>query len=280
MLTRSFIQIFDILVHKVVFTDIDGTMIDINTGEYGETPNLVRILAKNGIPVILCSAKTWAEQNQVRTKIGLDDPFIVENGGAIVIRNDFFMHSYLPTIKRVKDYNIIELGKTADKVREKLRIIREKSNVDFKSVGDISIEELSRITNLSLEYATTMAQRQYGETILQIKSDDLVKFTNLCFDIGLNVIHGGRFFDVTMGNDKGKAVDILIGLFRRKYNDDVMFFGIGDSQNDAPMLDRMDVPMLVQRFDGSWSDLGLEKIIKVNAIGPKGWSIAFNKILD
>lgn len=34
------------MTYKVIFTDIDGTLIDINTGEYRGTKELVRILKK------------------------------------------------------------------------------------------------------------------------------------------------------------------------------------------------------------------------------------------
>jgi predicted mannosyl-3-phosphoglycerate phosphatase (HAD superfamily) len=73
----------------------------------------------------------------------------------------------------------------------------------------------------------------------------------------------------------------------------VTFFGIGDSTNDVPMLNQMDVPMLVQRPNGSWlnneetkmktgSDsvgIDIARIIKVEGIGPNGWENAVNKII-
>jgi mannosyl-3-phosphoglycerate phosphatase len=72
----------------------------------------------------------------------------------------------------------------------------------------------------------------------------------------------------------------------------VTFFGIGDSANDAPMLNLMDAPILVQRPDGSWFNyegIIIKKndghhhddgdVIKVNGIGPKGWENAIYKIV-
>lgn len=98
--------------------------------------------------------------------------------------------------------------------------------------------------------------------------------------MGLKLIHGGRFFDITVGNDKGKAVDILMNLFRKKYHNNVKFFGVGDSENDVSMLNRMDLPMLVQRPDRSWSNLEVKDIVKVQGIGPEGWKDAFNRIME
>jgi mannosyl-3-phosphoglycerate synthase len=268
------------LIQKIIFTDIDGTILD-NTGEYGETPKLISSLIKNNIPVILCSAKTLAEQNRVRKQIGLTDPFIVENGGAIVIEKEYFDLSQImkdyPVKERDGNY-IIELGKPATKIREILNDIRKNFNISFRGVADISIQELSNIAKLSTESAKEMAHREYGETILQIEKRDLDRLTRIARERNLSLIHGGRFFDVTMGNDKGKAVEILVDLFKKKYDYNVTFFGVGDSENDASMLELMDHPLLVQKYDGSWSNIRVNRIIKVPGIGPKGWALAYNDI--
>ena len=268
------------MIQKIIFTDIDGTILD-NTGEYGETPKLISSLIKNSIPVILCSAKTLAEQNRVRKQIGLTDPFIVENGGAIVIGKEYFDLSQIMKDYAVKERDgnyIVELGKPATKIREILDDIRKNFNISFRGVADISIQELSNITRLSPEKAKEMARREYGETILQIEKRDLERLTRIARERNLSLIHGGRFFDVTMGNDKGKAVEVLVDLFKKKYDYNVTFFGVGDSENDASMLERMDHPLLVQKYDGSWSNIRVNRIIRVPGIGPKGWALAYNDI--
>lgn len=267
------------MTQKVIFTDIDGTILDIETGGYGETPRLIRSLIRNNIPVILCSAKTLTEQSEIRNQIGLTDPFIVENGGAIIIRRDYFDLSNILgkySVKERIDQYVIELGESATKIREMLNAIRKNFNIDFKGVSDVSLKELSRITKLSAEQAIGMACREYGETILQINKQDLDKFTWICREKNLNLIHGGRYFDVTMGNNKGKAVKILIDLFKKKYDYNVTFFGIGDSENDSSMLESVDHPILVQRQDGSWSNIKGNKILRIPGIGPQGWAIAYD----
>src|SRR5918999_897923 len=294
--------------HKVVFTDIDGTLVDINTAEHGqETDKLIRLIKERNIPLILTSAKTRLEQNKIREDLGLSDPFIVENGGAIVIPKGYFPDYALRDIKcplretqetknEAKDVNheiVVELGKPAHYIRAKLSDIRKKYSINFRGVADISIEKLSNLALMSKEQAKRMAQRNYGETILQIQSEDIARFIKYVQEEGMKVIHGGRFFDVTVGTDKGIAVGILKKLFRDKFHNDVTFFGIGDSTNDIPMLNLMDIPILVQRQDSLWVDYGEIKmknavdsssisnnnIIKVKGIGPNGWENAIYKIV-
>lgn len=69
-------------------------------------------------------------------------------------------------------------------------------------------------------------------------------------------------------------------------------FGLGDNTNDIPMLNLMDVPIVVQRQVGSWLDYGgmemknsvrssisNQNLMKVNRIGPDGWENAIDKIV-
>jgi mannosyl-3-phosphoglycerate phosphatase len=266
----------------VVFTDIDGTLTDINTGKYNLSKGLIQKLNENSIPVILCSAKTFAEQENIREDVGLRDPFIVENGGAVMIPTDYFSPSTMLIVKnhkKIGDYVMIELGKPSYIIRQKLNSIREDYMIEFKGVSDVSLKKLSSITGLGPSNARRMADRKYGETILQIDEKDVKPFTRRARQFGLRVIHGGRFFDVTAGNDKGRAVRILLHLFRKKYAQDIIFFGIGDSLNDAPMLHHMDVPMLVQRPDKAWSPLKMKNIVKLPGIGPRGWKSAFDNVM-
>lgn len=291
-----------------MFTDIDGTLVDINTAEYGkETDKLIRLIKERNIPLILTSAKTRLEQNKIREDLGLSDPFIVENGGAIVIPKGYFPDYALRDIKyplretqetknEARDVNheiVVELGKPADYIRAKLSDIRKKYSINFRGVADISVEKLSNLALISREQAKRMAQRNYGETILQIQSEDIARFIKYVQEDGMKVIHGGRFFDVTVGTDKGIAVGILKKLFKDKFHNYITFFGIGDSTNDIPMLNLMDIPILVQRQDSSWVDDGeikmknavdssrisANKLIKVEGIGPNGWENAIHKII-
>src|SRR5829696_5225279 len=305
--------------HKVVFTDIDGTLVDINTAEYGkETNELIRIMKEKNIPLILTSAKTRLEQNKIREDLGLSDPFIVENGGAIVIPKGYFpdyalkdigytlretqetededryanhdMRKDVSGMQQTKTINIkidipitaanlivVEIGRSADHIRAKLSDIRKKYNINFKGVADISIEELSNLASISREQAKRMAQRSYGETILQIQSEDIARFVKYVQEDGMKVIHGGRFFDVTVGTDKGIAVGILKKLFKDKFHNNVTFFGIGDSTNDIPMLNLMDIPILVQRQDSSWVDDG--EIKMKDTVDSSRISISSNKLI-
>lgn len=266
---------------RVLFTDIDGTLTNITTGEYLRSKSIIRTLKQINVPIVLCSAKTMAEQELIRQELELTDPFIIENGGAIVVPEGYFPKSVLSLeeCQRIGQFFIVELGESVSIIREKLNVLRNEFNFKFLAVGDISINELSNVTGLEPHLAQLMADRKFAETILSINKNDLLDFCTKATLMGLNVIYGGKFIDVTAGNDKGKAVCFLMGCFRKQYGENITFFGVGDSPNDAPMLNVVDVPMLVQRPDKTWSSLTTKNLIKLPGIGPKGLEYVFEIML-
>lgn len=264
----------------VVFTDIDGTLIDIFTGQFDATRALVKKLIESKIPLILCSSKTKAEQELIMEEAELSEPFIVENGGAIFLPLSYFDGTLNFKARKIDNYQVIELGKPAAIVMSKLKELRENYDLDFTAASEMSIDELCKIALMEKEAALRMIQREYGETIVEINNRDFDKFVTKVEDIGLKVISGGRFMDVTGGNNKGTAVKVLIDLFKYKYKNKVVFFGIGDSPNDESMLQLVDFPMLVQRTDGTWQSSHIERIMRLKGVGPEGWKLAFNEIMN
>ena len=65
-----------------VVTDLDGTLMDHHY-DWSPAKAAIQRLQRCGVPVIPCTSKTAEEVSRFREQIGLHDPFIVENGGAI-----------------------------------------------------------------------------------------------------------------------------------------------------------------------------------------------------
>lgn len=266
-------------LQKIVFTDIDGTLIDMYSGKTEGTDLLVKKLATMGIPVVLCSAKTRSEQEYIRNKLRLSDPFIIENGGAVVIPDGYFDNLEAAQSIRMKGYRLIEIGGHSNEIRKRLAGFKKELQINFMGTMDMSLHEISKRVQIPLPFARRMSKREYGETILEIGSFDLTRLAKVCRRTGLKVIHGGRYIDITQGNDKGKATRILIDLFKRKYKPrGTIFIGLGDSENDLPMLKLMDIPVLVQKGNGSWCDLKIKNIVHSTGIGPIGWKNSFKLI--
>ena len=264
---------------KLVFTDLDGTLLHPVTYSYTQAVEALRRLQEREIPIIFCSAKTKAEQEVYRAELGIRDPFIVESGGAIFIPKDYF-HLHFNYDKATKDYLVIELGTPHQEVRRKVKkIVEEETGCRFIGFDDMSVEEVARETGLSLVSAEFAKQREYSATI-KIEGDK--KGVNLALkkikQAGFSCTFGGRFYEVTAGSDKGRAVKVLAELFKLNLGK-IMTVGIGDNESDVPMLAVVDLPILVQSHRRRWTKLKLRNIHKIKGVGPEGWSMAIRELV-
>jgi mannosyl-3-phosphoglycerate phosphatase len=262
----------------VIFTDLDGTLLDRETYSYDKALPSIRYLLQRGIPIVFCSAKTRAEQEVYRQELEIPDPFIVENGGAIFIPRGYFPFTF-DHDKTDDGYQIIELGIPYHEIRRILEQIRADAMLNFRGFGDMSIEEIAMETGLDLEAAQRAKAREYDETIkVEGTPEEIRKVLDSVKQAGLTYASGGRYYDITGPNDKGKATRILINLFRRKLGK-LRTVAIGDSPNDLPMLSVVDTPVLVQKPGGFWEQVGIMHLCRVSGIGPEGWARAVEGIM-
>jgi mannosyl-3-phosphoglycerate synthase len=266
-------------VTKLVFTDLDGTLLHPVSYSYAAAIDSVRGLQEARIPIVFCSAKTMAEQQVYRQELDVKDPFIIENGAAIVVPKDYFRFTF--SFSRVTDdYLIIELGVPYAEVRNKLKELCGEREVKITCFGDLSNEEVAKVTGLNLLMAGLAKKREYSETII-IESDKKHLESTLATikKAGLSCTFGGKFYEVYQGGDKGKAVKILLELFKLNFGD-VYTIGIGDSMNDVEMLAAVDLPILVQMVNNHWNKLQVKNLRRVTGIGPEGWTKAASELLD
>jgi mannosyl-3-phosphoglycerate phosphatase len=76
-------------------------------------------------------------------------------------------------------------------------------------------------------------------------------------------------------------MEFLSERYRRDFGD-ILTVAIGDSALDVPLLSRADIPIAVQRPDGSYEKSLLKcapKVRKAPGIGPAGWNSAVLDLL-
>ncbi len=75
---------FDTNRKTLVFTDLDGTLLDHHDYSFGPVIPVLEALAELGIPVIANTSKTRSEWLHLRGNFKNEDAFVVENGSAII----------------------------------------------------------------------------------------------------------------------------------------------------------------------------------------------------
>ena len=226
----------------LLFTDLDGTLLDSEDYSFDESIDAVRSLQVQGVPIIFCSSKTRAEQETYRDMIGVRDPFIVEDGSALFVPEGYF--SERPAGSTSRDgYHVVELGTGYDEVR-RLAALLEK-DLGARGYGSMSSAEVSELTGLSHQEAVLAKEREYSETVA-IDEEHVHRAMELIKGRGFTATFGGKFHTIKGDTDKGRAVDAMVRLYVNDLGP-VRSVGIGDSENDHPMLRAVDEAYLVTR---------------------------------
>jgi mannosyl-3-phosphoglycerate phosphatase len=262
----------------VIFTDLDGTLLDHNNYSYEKALPAIQLVKRKEIPLILCSSKTRAEIEVYRKLLKNSHPFIPENGGAVFVPRKYF-HFKLEGFGDKLGYWVKELGLTYPLLRKELVRVTSRFNQPVYGFGDMNPKEIASLCKMTHKDAELAKWREYDETFYFLKSIDdetLQKIKEEFAKEGFNLLKGGRFFHLTGKNDKGKAVEILKELYQKEFKTKCKAIGIGDSLNDLPLLKACDMAYLVKKPDGSY-DKDIINRIKPNlaeGIGPEGWNKA------
>lgn len=255
----------------LVFTDLDGTLLDHRTYSFEPALPAVNALKKKNIPIIFCTSKTRAEIEKVRSEIQNFDPFISENGGAVFIPKGCFSHKFHFS-REDSNYFIIELGTRYSELRKTLNQISAPLPEKIKGFGDFTAKEVAHLCGFSLVQAELAKKREYDEPFILNDESLMNEIQKMAPRLNLQVSRGGRFYHLIGNNDKGKAVLILKSLYEENWKN-LKTIAVGDSLNDLPMLEAVDYPILVQKPDGNHDPLiRLDNLILASGAGPAGWS--------
>ena len=254
----------------IVYTDLDGTLIDEGYSLKDSRRVLEQILGKN-IPVIFCTSKTRLETLHYQKLAGVKDPFIVENGSAIIIPKDCMLYNEAD-VEADGGYKVIELVEKG-LVRQKVGKIRSDYGLSFTGFHDMTLEELMEDSGLSREEAVMAREREYTVAAKDLDGED----KTILLQNGLKLIQGGRYVGIGLSS-KGDAVKKLTEAYRRRHPL-AKTIGVGDSPNDYSMLKKCDKGVLVKKPGGGYAKNPPSHIILSEEVGPKGFSLSLKELI-
>jgi len=257
----------------IFFTDLDGTLLDHENYSFEPVLPAVSELKKRSIPLIFCSSKTAAEILDLQKIIGIRDPFISENGGAV----------HFPGSREDEMYTDI-LGIPLAELKERLQAFCCRHSIRIKPVDEMTPDEFAALTGLGRSAAEKALRREFSLPFLLLEAprDGLDCLYDSAREFGLKLTRGGRFFHATGGNDKGAAARKLIRHFDNIYGEPPLSIGLGDSLNDLPLLRAVDLPVIIPNPSSSAPlQSALENARTAPETGPKGWNrILFEILLE
>ena len=260
---------------NIIFSDLDGTLIGHSTYSYKAALDTLSMVKKKKIPLIFCTSKTRAEIEKYRKELGIKDPFISENGGAIFVPKNYFGFKF-PFSRQTPCYDIIEIGTPIKRILNAIESIK-KRGYDITAFSDMPAVVLSKDCGLKISDAKNAKMREYDEAFKINSKKDEPKIRELIKKQGFHFTKGGRYCHITGSNDKGKAVKVLTSLFKRKYLR-IKTIGLGDGQNDIPMLKEVDVPVIVKNSANLRLKVDFDAI-RTKEEGPEGWNNAIKKLV-
>ncbi len=265
----------------VVFTDLDGCLLDEETGACEAAGPALQALRRAEVPLVLCTGKTRAEVEPLHRQLGLEGPYVVENGGAIAIPASARGWK-APLVPRGGGPLVVPLGAPRARLVEALAEIAAEVGVSVRGFADLTVEEVGEHAGLTMEAARLAAAREYDEPFL-IEGGVPTGAAESALAAaaerrGLRVTWGGRFHHLAGPADKGRAVRQLLAL----HAGPVSSVALGDSANDLTMLEAVDRPVLVPRPDGNVAEVlarALPSAERAPWPGPRGWNEAVLAVL-
>jgi len=258
----------------LVFTDLDGSLLDHFTYQFDEAIQSLETLAKQNIPVIPISSKTQAELQQLRDELRNNHPFIIENGAAVFIPLGYFKEQPLDT-KEVDGYWVKSFVKPREDWQQLILNFRSHYEGKFITFDEAGIAGIIEMTGLNKDQARKAAKRQYSEPLSwQGNCNDKTEFIKDLERMSANVLEGGRFLHVSGKCDKGTAFNWLKNIYQTQEPEQaITTLALGDSGNDVAMLEIADFAALIKSPVHELPILQREEgLFITTSTGPKGWS--------
>ena len=218
-----------------IVTDVDGTLMD-HSYDLNPAKEIILTLKELKIPVILCTSKTASEVEVIQKDLCINDPYIVENGGAIYSNSNI-----------EGSWEII-LGESYEKLERILKKLSNDINFQLKPLNDLTDYEVNVLTGLSGNSLNLMRDRHWSMPFLNppdYLEEDLKKF---CHKYEVVIFRGNRMSHLLSKNSsKGKAIKKLKEFSK---NSDLKIIGLGDSPNDLPLLQEADYRIVISGING------------------------------
>lgn len=258
----------------LVFTDLDGSLLDHHTYGWEEAQPTLDILERLAIPVIPATSKTRVEIEELRARLGIGGPFIVENGAAVFIPQPGFPQQPAGTLAQ-DGYWVHELSPPRQRWLQLLADLAVEFDGEFEYFFRAGPAGIARMTGLPPAQAALANRREYSEPVQWLGSPGRKQlFMGRLRERGATVLQGGRFLSVSGNCDKGRALGWLRDVYRRRQPDlPCHDLAVGDSPNDCAMLEAAETALLVRSPAHPFPPLRRrEGVIRSAAPGPAGWA--------
>ena len=255
----------------VIFTDLDGSLLHRDTFKFDPIKDYIRSLINGGIIIIPNSSKTEKEIEKFNEELGIELPYISENGSAIHglnLINQNFPNKIILSREKEELLKIFN-QKTPEKLTNKCVQISKLSKKEQEKIFGQKDDKLKNVLNR--KYTLPFLFR--GNKNEKNKLSKILSFNSLTLQ------EGGRVLNLCDNIDKVKSMKRVIKIFK-KTEDNIKTIAVGDNYNDLDMLRKCDIPCLVFNDQFKQDQIDIDNLIFSNKPSPQGWADVIKMALD
>ena len=247
----------------VIFTDLDGSLLHRDTFKFDSIKDYIKSLINSGIIIIPNSSKTEREIEKFNEELGIELPYISENGSTIHGLN--LINQNFP--------NEIILSR---KKEELLKIFNEKTPEKLLNkcvqISKLSKKEQEKIFGQKDDKLKDALQRKYTLPLLfNGNNSEKNKLLKVLSSNSLTLQEGGRVLNLCDNTNKIKSMNRVIKILK-KTEDKIKTIAVGDNYNDLEMLKNSDLPCLVFNDQFKLDKINIDNLIFSNKPSPEGWA--------
>ncbi len=247
----------------VIFTDLDGSLLHRDTFQFDSIKDYIKSLVNKGVIIIPNSSKTEKEIEKFIEELGVNLPYISENGSSIHGLNlitSNFPDKLILSREKEEILKIFE-NKVPEKLKEKCFQISKMSKKEKENILGQKDENLKDALN-----------RKYTLPFLfkgdKNEKNRLLKILN---SNSLTFQEGGRVSNLCDNINKVKSMNRVIKILK-KTEDKIKTIAVGDNFNDLEMLRNCDIPCLVFNDQFKLDQININNLIFSNKPSPEGWA--------
>ena len=254
----------------VIFTDLDGTLLDQHTYVWDRAKPALTQCRKCGIPVVMVSSKTRAEMEPLQKELGVEGPFITENGGGVFFSAKGSL-SPPPGTELDGEYYKQALGIPYPILCKALDEVARLLGLKLTGFDKMTVRDIANLTGLSIQHAENASKRDFDEPFVIDSSTpcDEGVLRQAFRKKGLELSVGGRFYHVHGKADKATALDKVVAWYKTN-GFQVISVALGDSQNDFSMLKQADYAYYLGTGPAPMD--AIPHVIQAPEPGPLGWN--------
>ena len=255
----------------LLFTDLDGTLLNKKTFEFKAALKLIKNCISKGINIIPNSSKTDLELDEICENLEIPKVYISENGSFIYGLN--FLSENLNKKVHLSRNKAVIFKNFSDNINIKLQkkcLILENE----------TLQNQIEILGLPHNKISKAMNRKFSMPFIFLgNKEEEVELKNNVKKHGLNIQFGGRVFSLGDEVSKGNAMMRFISLLSNETKKNYVSICVGDNENDFDMLDKSDYPCLVK--NGPLKNINFKnQCVFSKTEAPDGWVEVVNKTLN